>query len=68
MAGQIGDRRIPSTRGLEPELRGRRLRAARRYAAGSVPRQAILMGQWDSGDVVRLGARPKPKRKRKART
>jgi hypothetical protein len=52
MAGEIGDRRIPSTRD-EPELRRKRLLAARRYAAGSVPRQAIMLGHWDSGQIVR---------------
>jgi hypothetical protein len=63
----IRDRHIPTTRGVEPELRRNRLLAARRYAAGSVPRLAIMLGHWDSGDVVRLGAVPKRVRGRKVR-
>lgn len=46
------DRRIPPTRGLEPQLRRNRLLAARTYAAGSVPRLAIMLGHWDAGEVV----------------
>lgn len=67
MAGEIRDRSIPTTRDVEPELRRRRLLAARRYAAGSVPRVAILLGHWDGGDVVRLGAKAKRLRKRKVK-
>jgi hypothetical protein len=63
----IRDRRIPTTRGVEPELRRNRLLAARRYAAGSVPRLAIMLGHWDGGDVVRLGAMPKRVRGRKVK-
>lgn len=66
MAGEIGDRRIPCTLGVEPGLRRLRLVAARRFVAGSVPRQAILLGHWDAGEVVRLGASP-GKRKRKVK-
>lgn len=48
----LRDRRIPSTRAIEPELRRKRLLAARQFAAGSVPRAAIMLGQWDGGEVV----------------
>jgi hypothetical protein len=66
MAGEIHHRGVPKTRGIEPELRRRRLLAARRYGLNSVPRIAILLGHWDRGDVVRLAGEPLgPKRGRK---
>lgn len=52
MAGEIKRPRVPIMRGLAPELRRKRLLAARRYAAHSVPRFAILTGQWDHGAAV----------------
>jgi hypothetical protein len=58
VGGRIRDRRIPSTRGVEPDLRRRRLLAARKYSAGTVPRLAILLGHWDRGEIVRLGVAP----------
>lgn len=45
--------RVPCTRTVETKLRTARLRAARKYALGSVPRHAILGGYWDRGSVVR---------------
>jgi hypothetical protein len=45
--------RVPSLRGVEPDLRRARLIAARGYAPGSKPRHAILGGYWDQGSVVR---------------
>lgn len=52
MAGEVKPHRIPLTRGLDPALRRRRLLAARRYQRHTVPRIAILLGQWDAGSVV----------------
>ncbi len=43
---------VPCLRGLEPELRAKRLLAARRFTAHSIPRFAILLGHWDGGSVV----------------
>jgi hypothetical protein len=57
MAGQIIDWRVPSLRGVEPDLRRARLLAARGYAPGSKPRHAILGGYWDGGTVVRAHRR-----------
>jgi hypothetical protein len=55
MAGEVHYRGLPRLRDLDPDLRRRRLVAARRYAPLSIPRIAIMLGQWDAGDVVRLG-------------
>ena len=40
-------------RDIPADLRCARLRAARRYGIYSVPRRAILRGDWDAGTVVR---------------
>lgn len=45
-------RRVPALRGIDRVLRGARLRAARQYANGTIPRNAILNGQWDGGAIV----------------
>lgn len=52
-AGQIVIPRNPVLRGLPRELRRARLRAARTYTPGSIPRRAILNGYWDHGAIVR---------------
>lgn len=44
--------RVPCLRGVDRPLRAARLRAARLYAPGSMPRHGILLGQWDAGSVV----------------
>lgn len=50
------------TRDVEPRLRRARLLAARGYPAASIPRRAILSGQWDAGSKVRdhLDGSPTP--------
>lgn len=52
MGGEVRELRIPRTRGLDPELRRKRLLAARHYPPGAIPRFAILMGHWDGGLIV----------------
>lgn len=52
MSGDIREREVPCTRGLEPELRRARLVAARSYTPHSAPRTAILLGHWDGGSIV----------------
>lgn len=51
-AGKMIDWRVPVLRGLDRDLRRARLLAARSYAPGSIPRQAILGGFWDTGSIV----------------
>lgn len=70
--GQIRRHEVPCLRGLEPELRAKRLIAARSCAAHSIPRFAILLGQWDHGSVVgaavaRLKKKPAKRRKRRVK-
>lgn len=52
MTGEVRERAVPCTRGVEPPLRQGRLLAARAYPPGSAPRVAILLGHWDGGAVV----------------
>jgi hypothetical protein len=40
-------------RDLDPVLRRARLKAARLFGLMSIPRRAILRGDWDSGQAVR---------------
>ena len=67
MAGEIRARRIPCTREIAPELRRKRLLAARRFAIGSLPRLAIMLGHWDRGSIVLEAGQPLKKRRRKRR-
>ena len=53
MAGEIKVWRMPKMRGVERRTRRARLLAARTYRPRTIPRQAILGGSWDNGDVVR---------------
>lgn len=52
MRGEVRELAIPRTRGAEPGIRRARLLGARRYAPGSLPRTAILLGHWDGGAIV----------------
>jgi hypothetical protein len=61
-------RKIPSTRGVEHELRRKRLIAARKYERHTVPRMAILLGHWDGGSVVAGAVHQKSKRKRRRKS
>lgn len=40
-------------RNVPADLRRARLLAAREYGIGSIPRRAILRGDWDTGNKVR---------------
>lgn len=64
MVGEVHYRGLPRLRGLDPDLRARRLRAARLFAALSIPRQAIMLGHWDRGEIVRFGQRISKKRRK----
>ena len=57
MAGESKLLRVPMMRTMEPDLRRKRLLAARSFAAHSIPRFAILTGQWDAGSIVGAVAR-----------
>lgn len=41
-----------TTRELPRDLRRARLLAARRYGVRSIPRRAVLRGEYDGGEVV----------------
>ncbi|MFL5900923.1 MAG: hypothetical protein ACJ75S_06955 [Solirubrobacterales bacterium] len=43
---------IPNNRGVDRQTRAARIRAARTYAIHSIPRIAIMLGQWDRGAIV----------------
>ena len=43
---------MQTTRHLDPNLRRARLKAARRYVAGTICWKAILGGHWDTGSIV----------------
>lgn len=54
--GAIRRRSVPCLRGVDPEVRAMRYRAARKYGWGTIARIAILMGHWDHGSIVKGGS------------
>lgn len=66
-AGAIRRHRVPCLRGVDPEIRAKRLRAARNYQPHSIPRLAILLGHWDAGEIVISAGRPAKRKGRKRR-
>lgn len=51
--GKAIEWRVPCGRGVDETLRRARIKAARKYKLGTVPRHAILGGYWDAGSIVR---------------
>ena len=57
MTGEVRDRVLPCTRGVDDDVRRARLLAARSYTPRSLPRVAIMLGHWDGGSIVGAGRR-----------